>query len=270
MSSERSFADLASLKGRVALVTGAAGHIGRAISETYAELGAAVALLDRPGSGVEAAARRITDRYGVLTTALHIDLADEAQVRKAPQRVVDSCGRLDIVVNNAAFVGTDGLEGWTTPLEQQSIDTWRKALEVNLTAPFLLVQQAIPALKASGRGSVINVGSIYGLVGPDWRLYEQVDFGTPAAYGASKGGLLQMTRWLATTLAPQVRVNAIVPGGVERSTPEAFKSRYVARTPLGRMAREEDLKGVAAFLASDLSAYVTGQTIAVDGGWTAW
>jgi NAD(P)-dependent dehydrogenase (short-subunit alcohol dehydrogenase family) len=266
----RNFASLSSLKGRVALITGGAGHIGRAIAETYAELGAAVAILDRPGTGAEEVAANLTDIYGVLTTVLGVDLADEAAVRKAPQRVVDTCGRLDILVNNAAFVGTDGLEGWTTPVEGQSIGTWRKAVEVNLTAPFLLVQQAIPALKASGKGSVINIGSIYGVVGPDWRIYEEADFGTPAAYAASKGGLLQMTRWLATTLAPHVRVNAIVPGGVERNTPNGFRRRYQARVPLGRMATEEDFKGAAAYLASDLSAYVTGQCLMVDGGWTVW
>ena len=266
----RTFAALSSLKGRVALITGGAGHIGRAIAETYAELGAAVAILDRPGAGAEEVARNLTETSGVLTTALSLDLADEAAVRKVPQRVVDACGRLDILVNNAAFVGTDGLEGWTTPVEGQSIATWRRALEVNLTAPFLLAQQAIPALKASGKGTIINIGSIYGVVGPDWRLYEDVSFGTPAAYGASKGGLLQLTRWLATTLAPHVRVNAIVPGGVERNTPPAFRRKYVARTPLARMATEEDLKGAAAFLAGDLSAYVTGQCLMVDGGWSAW
>jgi NAD(P)-dependent dehydrogenase (short-subunit alcohol dehydrogenase family) len=266
----RSFAALASLKGRVALITGGAGHIGRVIAETYAELGAAVALLDRPGAGAEDVARALTDAYGVLTTVLAVDLSDEAAVRKVPQRVVDACGRLDILVNNAAFVGTDGLEGWTTAVEEQNIDTWRAAVAVNLTAPFLLAQQAIPALRASGKGVILNVGSIYGVLGPDWRLYEEVDFGTPAAYAASKGGLLQMTRWLATTLAPQVRVNAIVPGGVERNTPAAFRRRYTARTPLARMATEEDFKGAAAYLASDLSAYVTGQCLMVDGGWSAW
>src|SRR5689334_23057823 len=129
----RNFASLASLKGRVALVTGGAGYIGRAIAETYAELGAAVAVLDLPGKGAEDVARSLTETYGVLTTALGVDLADETALRKVPQRVVDACGRLDILVNNAAFVGTDGLEGWTTRLEEQSIATWRNALEVNLT-----------------------------------------------------------------------------------------------------------------------------------------
>jgi len=102
------------------------------------------------------------------------------------------------------------------------------------------------------------------------RLYEGTAMGNPAAYAASKGGLLQLTRWLATTLAPAIRVNAVTPGGIFRDTPDAFHSRYVERTPLKRMATEEDLKGAFAFLASNQSQYVTGQNLIVDGGWTAW
>jgi NAD(P)-dependent dehydrogenase (short-subunit alcohol dehydrogenase family) len=267
----RSVSDLMSLRGRVALITGGAGHIGRAIASTFAELGAAIVILDQAESAAESVAQGLAETYGVIAPALCVDLADEAALRKVPQRVVETCGRLDIVVNNAAFVGTDNLEGWAVPVENQNMDTWRQALEVNLTAPFLLVQQSISFLKASEKGVVINVGSIYGALGPDWDLYSDTTIGgTPAAYGVSKGGLLQMTRWLATTLAPHVRVNAIVPGGVERDTSDEFKQRYVARTPMNRMASEEDVKGVAAFLASDMSAYITGQCVMVDGGWSAW
>ena len=191
-------------------------------------------------------------------------------VKELPRRVREKFGRIDVLVNCAAFVGTSGLEGWAVPFEQQSPETWRRALEVNLTAPFVLVQAAAADLAASGHGSVINISSIYGLAGPDWRLYEGTTMGNPAAYAASKGGLIQMTRWLATTMAPKVRVNAIAPGGVFRDTQEPFLTRYISRTPLARMATEEDFKGAVAYLASDLSAYVTGQCLAVDGGWTAW
>ena len=133
-----------------------------------------------------------------------------------------------------------------------------------------MVQASAEALVASGHGSVVNIGSIYGMVGPDMRLYEDTAFGNPAAYAASKGGLLQLTRWLATVLAPDVRVNAITSGGVWRDHPEDFHERYVSRTPLRRMATVDDLKGAVAYLASDLSAYVTGHNLVVDGGWTAW
>jgi NAD(P)-dependent dehydrogenase (short-subunit alcohol dehydrogenase family) len=108
------------------------------------------------------------------------------------------------------------------------------------------------------------------MVGPDMRLYEGTGMGSPAAYAASKGGLLQLTRWLATVLAPTIRVNAVTPGGILRGQPQVFRERYIARTPLGRMGSEEDLQGAVAYLASDLSAYVTGHNLVVDGGWTAW
>jgi NAD(P)-dependent dehydrogenase (short-subunit alcohol dehydrogenase family) len=143
-------------------------------------------------------------------------------------------------------------------------------LEVNLTAVFDLCKGLAPLMRASGYGSIINIASIYAVNGPDYSLYEGLDMGNPAAYAASKGGLLQLTRWLSTTMAPEVRVNAVSPGGVLRGQPEEFVERYQARTPLGRMASEEDFKGVIAFLASNLSAYVTGQNIVVDGGWTIW
>jgi len=257
------------LSGRAALVTGGAGHLGRAIGSALAECGARVALLDQVDPTPAASA--LPNVEGGDHAALAIDLAIDDQVKAAPQAVVDAMGRLDIIVHCAAFVGTDARSGWTTPVEQQSLSSWRDALEVNLTAPFALTQAAIPHLRASGHGSVIHIGSIYGVLGPDWSLYDPADVpGTPAAYAASKGGLMQMTRWLATSLAPDVRVNSLVPGGVERATPERFKQAYTSRTPLGRMATEEDMKGAAVFLASDASAYVTGQCLMIDGGWSAW
>ena len=143
-------------------------------------------------------------------------------------------------------------------------------MRVNLTSAFVMVQEASNALAASGDGSVIFFASTYGLAGPDMRLYAGTKMASPAGYGASKGGLLQLTRYLATILAPRIRVNAITPGGIWRNQPEAFHRRYVSRTPLSRMATEEDLKGAVAYLASDLSAYVTGHNLIVDGGWTAW
>jgi len=270
VSTDRSLRELMSLDGRVALVTGGAGHIGRVIANGLAELGAGVAIVDIPTSGGAEVAAGLSDRWPVKAAMLDCDFEQPSEVEQVPRRVREKLGRIDVIVNCAAFVGTSGLEGWAVPFEQQSAATWRRAMEVNLTAPFILIQAAAADLSASGKGSVINISSIYGLSGPDWRLYEGTSLGNPAAYAASKGGLIQITRWLATTMAPRVRVNAIAPGGVFRDTPEPFLSRYVARTPLARMAREDDIKGAAAYLASDLSAYVTGQCLAVDGGWTAW
>ena len=266
----RSLRELMSLEGRVALVTGGGGHIGAMISETLAELGAAIVMLDIARESCESVAQHVHKTYGTEALPLVIDLSNEEATRSAPATVLAHFGRLDILVNCAALVGTSDLKGWSVPFSEQRSDTWRLALEVNLTAPFILAQASADALAASGHGSVVNISSIYGLVGPNTRLYEDTSLGNPAAYSVSKGGLLQLTRWLATMLAPDVRVNAITPGGIRRDQPKTFYERYVARTPMKRMGTEEDLKGAVAYLASDLSSYVTGHNLVVDGGWTAW
>jgi len=258
------------LRGRVALITGGGGHIGAAMSEALAELGAAIVVLDVAEESCRRVAQKVSQTYGVETLALVMDMTGESEVKSAPKLILDRFRRLDIMVNCAALVGTTNLEGWATAFLDQRADAWRRAIEVNLTAPFLLVQACARVLAESGHGSVINIGSVYGMVGPDLRLYEDTPYGNPAAYAASKGALLQLTRWLAAVLAPGVRVNAITPGGVWRDQSALFQSRYVERTPLRRMATEEDLKGAVAYLASDLSGYVTGHNLVVDGGWIAW
>ncbi len=258
------------LQNHTALVTGGAGHIGYAACEALAELGSAVVILDKVQEKCDSVALQIREKYKGQTLALAIDLADEEAVRSIPTRVLDHFGQLDILINCAAFVGTSALKGWVVPFLEQRVDTWRMAVEVNLTVPFLLAQICAKTLAKSGKGTIINIDSIYGLVGPDMRLYEGTQMGNPAAYAASKGGLLQLTRWLATVLAPDIRVNAITPGGVWRNQTEDFHTRYATRTPLARMATEEDFKGAVAYLASGLSAYVTGHNLVVDGGWTVW
>jgi len=257
----RSVRDLSDMGGRVALVTGGAGHIGTMTVDTLVELGAQVVVAD-----LEVGAVPATDQVAGMA----VDLEDEAAVRALPGRVVDRFGRLDVLVHTAALVGTTPLEGWGVPLADQSSDTWRRALEVNLTSAFVLLQESAPLMADGEVGSAILVSSIYGMLGPDMRLYEGTGMGNAAAYAASKGGLLQLVRWMATTLAPQVRVNAITPGGIARGQDPRFVDRYEERTPMGRMGTEEDLRGAVAYLASDLSAYVTGQNLVVDGGWTAW
>lgn len=258
------------LTGRVALVTGGAGYIGRTFCETLAEAGAGVVVLDIDPERVEEVARDIGGRYGVPTLGLAVDLAVQDEVLAVPGRIADELGGLDILVNCAGFVGTSKLPGWCCGFEKQSVDTWRLVTEVNLTAPFELIQASADLLRRSGHGSVINIGSIYAVSGPDMSLYEGTSMGNDAAYAASKGGLIQLTRFLSTALAPEIRVNAICPGGVFRNQDPKFVERYERRTPLGRMGTEEDMKGALLFLASDLSSYVTGHNIMVDGGWTAW
>lgn len=264
----KTIAKLMDLTGRKALITGSSGHIGQVIALTLAELGAQLILVDRPGSDHDGLLKELADTNASKHRIVHCDLEAAESRSHLIECLRHDMVSLDILVNNAAFVGTSDLQGWATPFEQQSVETWRRALEVNLTAAFDLIKGLAPNMRQSARGSIINIASIYGVVGPDYSLYEGTAMGNPAAYAASKGGLLQLTRWLASTLAPTIRVNAISPGGVFRNQPQAFVQRYEQRTLLSRMANEEDFKGAIAYLASDLSAYVTGQNLMVDGGWS--
>lgn len=246
-----SLSDLQNLEGRVALVTGGAGHIGRAACDALRELGAKVWTLDRADAD------------------LVCNLADLSAVQGAAEQVMSE-GALDIIIHAAAFVGTSQLPGWAAPIEEQDPRCWDEVLRVNVSSLFTLAQTARPKLAERGYGSIVAIGSIYGQVGPDMSLYEGTSMANPVGYGVTKGGLIQLVRYLATTYAPHVRANLVTPGGVFRGQPESFVSKYEKRTPLGRMATEEDMKGAIAFFASDLSRYVTGQDLAVDGGWTAW
>ncbi|WP_144393549.1 SDR family oxidoreductase [Pleionea sediminis] len=266
----KSVNELLDLKGRVSLITGGAGHIGQVIAEGLAEQGSNLVLLDVNTEKLNAVAEGLKHKYSVNVMTLVVNLEDEIEIKSVADKVGKEFGKLDIMVNNAAFVGDSSLDGWATSFEKQSIDTWRRAIEVNLTAPFCLIKSCASLFEKSGAASIVNIGSIYGISGPDLSLYEGTAMGNPAAYAASKGGLTQLTRWLSTVLAPNVRVNTVSPGGVFRGQPESFVNRFTEKTPLKRMATEEDIKGTVVYLASDLSKYVTGQNIVVDGGFTVW
>ena len=261
---------LMNLKGRRAMVTGAAGGLGKVIAETLAELGSDLVLVDRDKEGIESLQHQLSDSFAVSVVGTVCDLEHQDQRERLIDDIIRDGQDLNILINNAAFVGSSNLSGWNVPFIEQSIETWRRALEVNLVAPFELCQGLSQVLKKSRGSSIINIASIYGQFGPDWGLYEGTQMSNPAAYGASKAGLIQLTKWLSTTLAPDVRVNAISPGGVFTGQPDNFVQSYNSRTPLCRMASYDDLRGGVAYLATDMSEYVTGQVLNVDGGWGVW
>jgi len=266
----KAIADLMNMEGRRTLITGATGEIGQKMAEVMAELGSDLILVDRTDKDFNSLVERLKNIREVDIQCIVCDLELEPNREKLIYDILSSETNINVLINNAAFVGDSDLEGWTTSFENQTVETWRRAIEVNLTAVFDLSKGLSPILRKTKNASIINISSIYGVVGPDHSLYENTDMANPAAYAASKGGLVQLTRWLSTSLAPCIRVNTISPGGVFRNQPESFVKKYESRTPLRRMATEDDLKGIVAYLASDLSLYTTGQNIVVDGGWTAW
>ena len=251
-----------SFTNHIILITGCNGKIGQKLCRKFCSLDARII-------GVDIAPKIFNSGESLLIDYFSCDLSS-IEERLALIESLQTYPRINVLINNAAYTGESNLSGWTSQFQDQSIEAWNLAIEVNLTAPFHLIQGLLPLLEAASSPKVINVGSIYGSRGPHWNLYENTSMGNPCAYAASKGGLIQMSKWLSTTLSPKINVNTISPGGIFRGQPKSFVDKYVENTPLKRMATEEDLVGAFLYLASEQSNYVTGQDLRVDGGWTAW
>jgi NAD(P)-dependent dehydrogenase (short-subunit alcohol dehydrogenase family) len=254
------------MKNMIALVTGGAGHIGRAICLKLASQGSQVAIVDKDITSTNSFLVELNEKYPGDHIAISANLLEENSFQEIFTRINDSFGRLDFLVNCAAFY--DDTPGWGVGFEEESYDAWLKVLKVNTLAPFFLVQKMYTLLKNSENPSIVNISSIYGVVAPDFNLYKDLGMTNPAVYGVSKGGLQQMTKWLSSSLSPKIRVNTVTPGGVERGQNPDFQERYCSRTHLNRMAKEEDIANAVNFLLSTEAAYITGQNLIVDGGWT--
>jgi NAD(P)-dependent dehydrogenase (short-subunit alcohol dehydrogenase family) len=269
--------DMFDLTGRTALVTGGGGILGSGFAKILAKHGASVALVDL---SIEAAERAAHEIRSALPDArlmpLKVDITSPDAVTGMMDRLGAEFGAVHILLNNAAGKSND-VRAFFEPLETFSLATWREVMSVNVDGAFLVAQAVGGHMKRKKiRGSIIQTASIYGVVGPDARIYEGSNYlggpiNTPLVYSASKGAIISMTRYLATYWgADGIRVNSLTPGGVESGQNEAFTMRYAQKVPLGRMAQRDELQGAVLFLASDASSYVTGQNIIVDGGFTAW
>ena len=263
------------LTGRVAVVTGGAGILGRHFVTALTDAGATVALIDVDAAAGRATASAVESQTGVRPFAIECDITDATAIRAAFDRIERELGPIAILHNNAATKGSD-LKAFFAPDEDYDLATWREVMAVNLDAMFLVAQEAGRRMIPRRRGSIIQTASIYGIMGPDPRIYEGSSYlggpiRNPAVYSASKAGVVGLTRHLATVWAPHaIRVNALTPGGVSSGQNSVFSDKYAARVPLGRMARAEEMVGALVFLASDASSYITGQNIVVDGGLSAW
>ncbi len=260
----RDFTSLFKLEGRVVFLSGAAGHLGAAMAETMAEAGAFVLLNGRNHAPLEDLEARLISR-GLCARGCPFDVADGKAVEEFFRSVMAEFGRLDILVNNA-------YSGKAATVENATAEDFSVAYDIGVTASFRCVQAALPALRAAGSASVINIASMYGMVSPDPRVYGASGMNNPPFYGAAKGALIQLTRYLACHLATDgIRVNALSPGAFPPDIVDpAFCSRLAEKVPLARLGHPDDLRGALLFLASSASTYVTGINLPVDGGWTAW
>jgi NAD(P)-dependent dehydrogenase (short-subunit alcohol dehydrogenase family) len=263
MAEMTSLPEMFRLDGRVAFVSGAAGHLGRAMTRALCEAGAHVILNGRDESRLQDAEGELRGK-GHSVECAAFDVADFARVRS----FMGARERIDIIVNNAIAMTP-------APFAALTAEAFDQTYRSSVTAAFELVRAALPALKASDSASVVNVASMYGNVAPDSRIYAKPEQASPLHYGPAKAALLQLTRHLAAELGREkIRVNALVPGSFPRPAvakdDPAFAERLAAKTMLGRTGNASEIAGPLLFLASPASSYVTGAAIAVDGGWTAW
>jgi NAD(P)-dependent dehydrogenase (short-subunit alcohol dehydrogenase family) len=262
------------LEGRVAIVTGAFGRLGPLWCEALVDAGATVVGIDLPTAKAPERFSAVQRRAGDRLRSFSADVRDRASLEAARDRCVKDAGTPSVLVNNAGIDQPPG-PATTWRIEDIPVEVFRGTVDVNLVGAFQAAQVFGPGMVEAGRGSIINIGSLYASVSPDARFYDHLPtdppFLKPPAYGASKAALVNLTRYLATHWGPHgVRVNALSPGGVEGGQDPDFKRKFVARVPLGRMASLDDLRGPLIFLASDVSSYVTGIELRVDGGFTSW
>lgn len=268
-----------SLVGHTVAVTGASGMLGGSFARALVEAGASVALLDvtaPSGDRVERLGERVTD--GAAVAAFVCDVRDDSSVEQALVDVEAGLGPVSGLVNAAAIDAVPGAAGAAAngPFESGSSRDFAAVLDVNLEGVVRCCRVFGAAMAARGAGSIVNVASTYGIVGPDQRLYESlrsggVEFFKPAVYTTSKAGIIGLTRYLATYWGERgVRVNTLSPGGVRAGQDERFVAAYASRTPMGRMARPDEYDGAVVFLLSDASSYMTGANLVIDGGFTAW
>ena len=263
------------LKNRVAIVTGATGLIGKNHCMALAEVGAHVVVCDIQLDKCQDTVASLP--YSSNHLALSFDVTKKEEIEKARDIIIEKYGRIDVLINNAAMndmFENPLLAGKQSMFEHYPLDMLQKSMDVNITGVFLCSQVFGSVMAEAGKGSIINVASTYGMVGPDQSIYIDKDghqaFFKSAAYPITKGAVINFTRFLASYWGKNgVRVNTLSPGGVENSQDDFFVKNYSAKTPLNRMAQSTDYKGAVVFLASDASSYMTGANLVVDGGWTA-
>ena len=263
------------LDGKTAVVTGATGILGKYFCQGLAESGANLVLVDLDQAALTDFAKQLSTEYKVKAVGKACDITIPDRVEELVSSSVKEFGKIDILHNNAASKGSN-LRNFFEPTEKFPMEVWREVMGVNVDGLFLMARAVGTHMAQNKKGSIIQTGSIYGVVAPDQRIYEGSNYmggaiNTPAVYSASKAAVVGLTKYFASLWgADGVRVNTLIPGGVESGQNDTFKINYSRRVPLARMAKAEEMIGPLVFLASDASSYITGQEIIVDGGLTCW
>lgn len=259
---------LQSLKGKTAIVTGGAGYLGTAISETLAELGANLILASRDLAKCQQRCAEIMELSGgtVKAVGIELDVLSKESVSAFFPRIHEHFSAVDILINNA---WSGNKNSW----ESISDKDWEYDIEMSLTSVFRLTKTAFPDLQTT-RGVILNIASMYGHIGPDYRIYDGKEFANPPSYGAAKAGVIQFTKYLASFLSPHgIRVNALSPGAFPHPATqkhESFMQQLGSKNPMNRIGQPDELKGAVALLCSNAGSYITGQNLCVDGGWAIW
>jgi len=261
------------LTNKTAILTGSAGRLGTQFANILCEAGANLVLIDINEKQNKTLEKSLKQKFNTKIITLNIDISNKQSLESGKKQILKKFGKVDILINNAFFNPSINQTSKTINFETFPLDLWNKVIGINLTGVFLCCQEFGKIMAKQKKGSIVNISSIYGLVGADQRIYGNSKLNSQISYAATKGSIVNMTRYLAAYWhRKNVRVNTLTLGGVEDKSymKKSFIQKYSEKTILGRMAEKGDYNGALLFLASDASSYMTGSNLVIDGGWTAW
>ena len=254
---------------RVMVITGAAGLLGSEYADGFCQAGGNVVLADKNFEKCKKLAAKLEKKYGVKPLPIKLDVTNPNSIKKMVAHITKKFSKIDVLVNNAIYPEIGKIK--KTKFEDFPLDIWKKGIDVNLTGMFLCSQQIGKIMKKQKNGVIINISSIYGIKGPDQRIYGKTKIIKSALYATTKGAVINFTKYLASYWnRTGIRVNTLSLGGVEENQDRNFKKKYSDKTMIGRMAKKDEYVGALLFLSSDASSYMTGSNLVIDGGWSAW
>lgn len=260
------------LTNKTIVLTGSAGFLGAHFANTLSSAGANVILVDIDEKRNKIIENQILRKFSTKPKSFHVDISEPSQIKELVQTIVKDYKTIDVLINNAQFLPKTHPKR-DTPFEEYPLDLWDNCISVNLRGLFLCSKEIGNRMIKQGGGNIVNISSIYGLVGPDQRIYGKSRLNSPAFYAVTKGGMVNFTRYLASQWGQKnIRVNTLTLGGVYNNKyhKNSFVKKYSEKAILGRMAKIDDYDGALLFLTSDASSYMTGSNLIIDGGWTAW